>query len=38
MVGGTEEEEVVRDRVSWRQAGPCGEPKRQQLKGKRTFS
>lgn len=38
MVSGTEEEEVVRDRVSWRQSVPCGEPKREQLKEKRTFS
>lgn len=37
MVGGTEEEEeVVRDRVSWRQKIPGGEPKREQLKEKRT--
>lgn len=36
MVGG--KEEVVRDRVSWRQTIPCGEPKREQLKEKRMFS
>lgn len=40
MIGGTEEEEkvVVRDRGSWRQTVPCGEPKKEQLKEKRPLS